>query len=79
MAKYALSCPVCHRKAKLSASTAGDYSEITCSDCGHFQISATLKQIFASYPMSIRRLALARAQLRARYGVLPLITTYDLP
>lgn len=79
MAKTKAPCPICKKAARHSAVTNGDYSEVACTDCGNFQMSGTLQQIFATYPMAIRRQSLGRAQLRAPYGSLPLLTTYDLP
>jgi len=79
MTRSSSNCPVCNRKAKRNTATGGDYAAIICDQCGHFQISGTLQHIFPSYPMSVRRLALDHAQLRSRYGAVPLITTYDLP
>ena len=71
-------CPVCDMPAVWSEKTGGDYAEIDCPDCGEFRISGTLRQVFANYPIDDRRQALERARLRARYGSVPVVTTYHL-
>ncbi|BCH23528.1 hypothetical protein MesoLjLb_33130 [Mesorhizobium sp. L-8-3] len=79
MARKKAPCPVCKQPAQQSAVRNGDYGEVTCSDCGQFRLSRTLQQLFAQHPMAVRRQSLARARLRAPYGSVPLVTTYDLP
>lgn len=79
MAKSKAPCPICKKGAKHVAATNGDYFEVTCSECGQFRVSSTLQQIFAKYPIAVRRQSLDRARLRAPYGSPLLVTTYDLP
>ena len=74
-----LPCPVCEKPAAWAESSTGDFAEVDCLDCGHFRISGTLQQVLADYPTTERREALERARLRARYGSVPVITTYNLP
>jgi hypothetical protein len=79
MVKHSVACPVCDKSAKLVAAKVGDYTEITCRSCGHFQASGTFQRVGPVYPVTIRLQALDRAITRARYGSLPMVTTYDLP
>lgn len=79
MARFSANCPICKKKAEQAAATAGDHTEIDCSDCGHFGVSRTLKSVLPSHSIAVRRQTLDRARMRARYGSLPLATTYDLP
>jgi len=79
MGKSAESCPICERKARWAAAAVGDFMEIECSECGHFQVSKTFLQLVPDQPAAVRQQSLERARVRARYGSLPLVTTYDLP
>ena len=71
-------CPVCSTQAKL-APVSGDYSEIECERCGHFEITGTAEVCVHDNPDLRRRLAgWVRDQLRA--GVdLPRIESYTDP
>ena len=79
MAKHSAACPVCGEPAKQTEAKGGGYIEINCKKCGHFQASGTFQQVVSAYPVTIRLQSLDRAKLRARYGLPPLVTTYDLP
>jgi len=79
MVKVAAICPICKTRAKQTKATTGDYVDINCTDCGDFQISRTFQQVVSNHPKTVRRRSLERARMRARYGSLPLVTTYDLP
>lgn len=79
MAKHSAACPVCGKPAKQMEARAGDYTEINCKGCGHFQASGTFQQVASNYPAAVRLQSLERAITRARYGSLPMVTTYDLP
>lgn len=79
MAKHSAACPVCGKSARQTEVKVGDYTEIRCRNCGHFQASGTFERVAPAYPVTIRLQALDRTRLRARYGLPPLVTTYDLP
>jgi hypothetical protein len=79
MTKSMAACPICKKPAKQAKVNVGDYTEVRCTPCGQFQISGTLQKVISSYPVVARRQSLERGRLRARYGSVPLITTYDLP
>lgn len=79
MVKSATACLVCDAPAKHAPITAGDYVEIDCPDCGQYQASDTYRKAVRHHSGDIRRRSLERARLRARYGLSPLVTTYDLP
>lgn len=74
----AITCPICEKRARQTRAYDG-YIDILCSGCGHFQISETFLQLVPLHPFEIRQRALEGAVTRARYGVLPVITSYDLP
>lgn len=79
MAKHpVISCPICEKRAKQTRAYDG-YLDIHCSHCGHFQISETFRQLVSRHPLETRQRALEGAVTRARYGFLPLVTSYDLP
>lgn len=79
MKRSSANCPICKKKAEQATATAGDHAEIDCSDCGRFGISRTLQLVLPGHSIAVRRQTLDRARMRARYGDLPLATTYDLP
>jgi hypothetical protein len=79
MAKHSAPCPVCGEPAKQAEAKVGDYIEINCKKCGYFRASGMFQQVVSAYPVTIRLQSLDRAKLRARYGLPPLVTTYDLP
>ena len=79
MAESSANCPICNKKAKQAAASAGDYTKIDCANCGRFQISRTVQAVIPNHPATVRRQSLERARIRARYGSLPMVTTYDLP
>lgn len=79
MTKHSAPCPICSKPAKQTAAKAGDYTEIDCKSCGRFQVSEPFQQAVSGYPLTIRLQSLDRAKLRSRYGLLPIVTTYDLP
>lgn len=79
MNKAQTNCPICDETAKQANAKAGDYLDISCLECGEFQISRTFQQVAKDYPVSVRRQSLERAKIRARYGLLPIVTSYDLP
>ena len=79
MAKSSAACPICKRPAKRGTATVGNNIEISCADCGQFQLSQLYNEVVAGHPIAVRRQSLDRARTRARYGSLPIITTYDLP
>ena len=79
MAIHSAACPVCGKPAKQTEAKVGDYTEINCGNCGHFQASGTFQQVAPNYPAAVRLKSLERAVTRARYGSLPRVTTYDLP
>lgn len=74
----AISCPICEKRARQMRAYDG-YIDISCSGCGHFQISETFLQLVARHPLDARQRALEGAVTRARYGALPVLTSYDLP
>lgn len=78
MARPPSKCPICTKAAKHAKHTVGDFSEIACKECGHFRVSTTLLQAIRQYGIAAKRAALRSAQLRAPYGALPLVTTYDV-
>lgn len=71
-------CPVCNGKA-MHLPNHGDYVELDCSSCGHFRVSGSALASVPNLATTEGRRSLDRARLRAHYGSLPLITTYDLP
>lgn len=79
MAKSTAPCLVCNTSAKHTPVTLGDFVEIDCPACGQYQASNTYREIASRLSKEIRRRSLERARMRARYGLLPQITTYDLP
>jgi hypothetical protein len=79
MARTATNCPICRKPARRARAVTGDYIEITCGDCGQFQASETFRQTASRHPVATRRHALEKAKMRAGYGALPALTTYDLP
>ncbi|UUP18374.1 hypothetical protein [Nitratireductor thuwali] len=79
MNKTQTNCPICDGAAKQADATTGDFLEISCPECGEFQISRTFLQVVKDHPVSVRRQSLERAKIRARYGLPPLVTSYDLP
>ncbi|TKT75052.1 hypothetical protein [Aquamicrobium sp. LC103] len=79
MAKVAVACPICKGKAKHPKPASGHYLEIDCASCGHFQISDSVRQVVSKLSATVRRQSHERARLRAPYGSLPIITSYDLP
>lgn len=79
MAKSSAACPICRKPAKHTTASAGDNTEIDCRDCGHFQVSGSFQETVSRQSIVVRRQSLDRARIRARYGSLPIITTYDLP
>lgn len=72
-------CPICAKPAKQNKAAVGDYMEVDCRHCGRFQISRIFQHAVSDSHETERRQALEHARLRARYGALPIITTYDLP
>lgn len=78
MTKVSAPCVVCGANAKTKPTT-GDYIEINCPDCGEFQASWTYQTVALALPHEVRRRSLESARIRARYGMLPMITSYDLP
>lgn len=79
MAKAQTECPICKRPATQTNSATGDYLDISCADCGEFQVSPTFRTLVSDLPVATRQQSLLRARIRARYGSLPLVTSYDLP
>lgn len=79
MVKSSSACLICNAPAKHASVRAGDSIEIHCSDCGPYQASNTFREIAARHSKDVRRQSLERARMRARYGLMPMITTYDLP
>ncbi len=79
MARSIARCPVCKKPAKQTATPTGDHNQIDCPDCGRFLASESFSQAASAHSISAKRLALEHARFRARYGTLPVITTYDLP
>lgn len=77
MAKSVGSCPICKKPAKRSIKFA-DSEGFSCKDCGKFRISRTLLETLHQYGISARRAALLSAVMRANYGSVPLVTTYDI-
>ena len=79
MVKSSAACLICRTPAKQATAKVGDYSEINCPKCGQFQVSGTYQAVIKAHTAEVRRQSLERARTRARYGLLPLLTTYDLP
>lgn len=79
MAKAKIPCAICRRLAKLKTSTYGDYQHLDCPECGEFQVSRLFLEEAKGLSVDTRHRALQRAITRAEYGVLPTVTTYDLP
>ena len=71
-------CVICEMGARMEPTT-GDSVEINCPECGKFQASGIYRSMAPSHTIEVRRQSLERARARARYGLLPRITTYDLP
>lgn len=78
MAKPVGTCPVCKGNAK-HLPVSGDYLELACAGCGHYRLSGTAKELLPKLSTVEKRRSLERAKLRAPYGSLPLVTSYDLP
>ncbi len=79
MARSSGRCPVCSNPAKLKAGATGDHIEIDCAECGHFGVSESFLQAFRHVSVFARRSSLDHARNRARYGLIPIVTNYDLP
>lgn len=72
-------CPVCGKSAKLKAGTTTDHLMVECRECGVFGVSVPFQQAAPALVSFNKQLALNHARNRARYGVIPIITNYDLP
>jgi len=79
MAKPASACPICRKPALRLKPAAADILQVTCRDCGQYLVSETFRQAVGKQSTAVRRNALEKARMRAGYGALPSITTYDLP
>lgn len=72
-------CPICRKSAKFKAGATTDHIVIDCRDCGLFGVSEPFREAAPTLAPFNRRLALNHARDRARYGVMPIITNYDVP
>lgn len=79
MARSPTRCPVCGNSARLKAGATADHIVVDCREFGHFGVSEPFKQTAKALTLFNKRLALNHARDRARYGLIPIITNYDLP
>lgn len=79
MAPGKIVCPICRNGAKKGSAATGDYLAVDCTSCGRFQASESFRESAKAQSIAARRHALELARLRAPYGAMPHVTTYDIP
>jgi hypothetical protein len=79
MAKAKIPCAICRKPARLKTLTYGDYQHFDCPECGEYRASGSFLAGARGLSFTTRRQALQRATIRAEYGTVPIVTTYDLP
>jgi hypothetical protein len=79
MADATTPCAICKKPASTKNTSFSDYKHFDCPECGEFRASGTFMAAVEKLPLTTRRQALQRAIVRANYGALPLVTTYDVP
>jgi len=71
-------CVICNMPSRMTPAF-GDSLQFDCPGCGRFGASGSFIAQAEHLPIDARRRALQNAVLRAQYGALPVVTTYDVP
>jgi hypothetical protein len=79
MAATKIPCTVCRKPARARKSPFDSHHRFDCAVCGTFEVSEAFIAEARHQPIGARRNALQNAIARARYGQIPIVTTYDLP
>ncbi|MGN6582592.1 MAG: hypothetical protein ACTHJV_02695 [Rhizobiaceae bacterium] len=73
-----IACVICNQPAR-AAPVFADFLHFDCTACGQFRASASFIEQAKDLPMDARRQALQNAVVRAQYGAMSVVTTYDVP
>jgi hypothetical protein len=79
MARAKTLCVICKKPAVAKKSAFEDATHFKCQECGEFRASGTFMMEARRLPLAARRQSLQSAVTRASYGILPMVTTYDVP